>query len=84
MIALLPLMFAFQASVGVRVLPPCDSACQARRPTRTRGRGEAQLLLEETGIARPGREPRRVPVTPAALAVLSVYVSRHSAGSAQS
>ena len=68
MIALLPLMFAFQASVGVRVSPPCDSACQARRPTRTRGRGEAQLLLEETGIARPSREPRRVPVTPAALA----------------
>jgi hypothetical protein len=68
MIALLPVVFAFQATVGVSVGTKCDSACQARAAARTRTRGEAQALLEETGIARPRREPRRVAVTPALLA----------------
>jgi len=64
MIALLPVLFAFQASVGVSVRANCDSACQARATART----EARMLREETGVVRPAREPRRVPVTPAMLA----------------
>lgn len=68
MIALLPVAFAFQATVGVSVRSSCDSACQARVAARNRSRGEAQMLLEETGIARPSREPRRVAVTPEMLA----------------
>ena len=64
MIALLPVLFAFQATVGVRVRANCDSACQARATARE----GARVLREETGGTRPTREPRRVPVTPALLA----------------
>ena len=65
MIALLPVVFAFQAAVGVSVRANCDSACQARETART----EARMLREELGgRARPAREPRRVPVTAAMLA----------------